>query len=102
MQQYFIKKILVYFQIIEKDTIRSRSKVFKEIEIFHVCRGEDSILQMFEYFEEEDQFYLVFEKMPGGTLLANIEQRGHLSELEASQIVKCIAKALDFLHSKGK
>ncbi|XP_060593426.1 MAP kinase-interacting serine/threonine-protein kinase 1-like isoform X2 [Ruditapes philippinarum] len=88
-------------KIIEKDNVRSRSKVFKEIEIFHVCRGEDSILQMFEYFEEEERFYLVFEKMPGGTLLANIEQRGHLSELEASQIVKCIAQALDFLHSKG-
>lgn len=91
----------MYLQIIEKDNVRSRSKVFKEIEIFHVCRGEGSILQMFEYFEEEERFYLVFEKMPGGTLLANIEQRGHLSELEASQIVKCIAEALDFLHSKG-
>ncbi|KAL4236439.1 MAP kinase-interacting serine/threonine-protein kinase 1 [Mactra antiquata] len=88
-------------KIIEKDNIRSRSKVFKEIEIFHVCRGESSILQMHEYFEEEERFYLVFEKMPGGTLLANIEQRGHLTELEASQIVKCIAEALDFLHNKG-
>lgn len=57
---------------------------------------------MFEYFEEEERFYLVFEKMPGGTLLANIEQRGHLSELEAWQIVKYIAEALDFLHSKGE
>lgn len=88
-------------KIIEKDHIRLRSKVFKEIEIFHVCRGQDSILQMFEYFEEEERFYLVFEKMPGGTLLSNIEQRGHLSELEASLIVKCIAEALNFLHSKG-
>jgi MAP kinase interacting serine/threonine kinase len=88
-------------KIIEKDTMRTRSKVFKEIEIFHVCRGQSSILQMFEYFEEEERFYLVFEKMPGGTLLANIEQRGHLTELEASIIVKCIAEALDFLHSKG-
>lgn len=88
-------------KIIQKDTIRCRSKVFKEIEIFHVCRGEDSILQMFEYFEEEEHFYLVFEKMPGGTLLGNIEQRGHLNELEASQVVRCIAQALHFLHSKG-
>jgi MAP kinase interacting serine/threonine kinase len=100
-KKYLRKYLFVYLQIIEKDNVRSRSKVFKEIEIFHVCRGEDSILQMFEYFEEEERFYLVFEKMPGGTLLANIEQRGHLSELEASQIVKCIAQALDFLHSKG-
>ena len=82
--------------------MRSRSKVFKEIEIFHVCSGQDSILQMHEYFEEDEHFYLVFEKMPGGTLLANIEQRLHLSEHEASKVTKCIAEALDFLHSKGK
>lgn len=88
-------------KIIEKDHIRSRSKVFKEIEIYHVCRGQASILQMHEYFEEEERFYLVFEKMPGGTLLSNIEQRGHLSELEASQVIKCIAEALHFLHGKG-
>ncbi|KAH3773574.1 MAP kinase-interacting serine/threonine-protein kinase 1-like isoform X2 [Dreissena polymorpha] len=93
-KEYAVKEI-------QKDTCRSRSKVFKEIEIFHVCRGQQSILQMHEYFEEEDHFYLVFEKIPGGTLLANIEQRGHLSELEASQVVQCIAQALDFLHSKG-
>jgi len=88
-------------KIIEKESMRTRSKVFKEIEIFHVCGGQSSILQMVEYFEEEERFYLVFDKMPGGTLLANIEQRGHLNELEACQIVKCIANALDFLHSKG-
>lgn len=88
-------------KIILKDNMRCRSKVFKEIEIFHVCRGEDSILQLHEYFEEEDRFYLVFEKMPGGTLLQNIEQRGHLTEREAGLVIQAIAKALDFLHSKG-
>jgi serine/threonine protein kinase len=57
---------------------------------------------LFEYFEEEDRFYLVFEKMQGGTLLANIERRGHLSEREAVVVVQQIAKALNFLHQKGK
>jgi MAP kinase interacting serine/threonine kinase len=56
---------------------------------------------LFEYFEEEDRFYLVFEKMQGGTLLANIERRGHLSEREAVVVVQQIAKALNFLHQKG-
>lgn len=36
-----------------------------------------------------------------GTLLANIEKRGHLTEREASLVVRDIAKALRFLHSKG-
>lgn len=88
-------------KIIEKETARSRSKVFKEIEIFHLCQGQESILQLYEYFEEEERFYLVFEKMKGGTLLQTIERRGHLSESEAGLVVRQIARALDFLHRKG-
>ncbi|CAG2234332.1 MKNK [Mytilus edulis] len=88
-------------KVIEKDFTRSRNKVFKEIEIFSICQGQDNILQLFEYFEEEDRFYLVFEKMKGGTLLANIERRGHLCEREAALVVKQIAIALNFLHQKG-
>lgn len=88
-------------KMITKCTSLQRSKVFKEIEIFHQCQGSDNILNLVEYFEEDDVFYLVFDKMAGGTLLSNIESRGHLSEFEASLVVREIARALDFLHSKG-
>ncbi len=54
-----------------------------------------------EYFEEEEKFYLVFEKMNGGSLLANIERRGTLTEQEASLVIRDIAKALHYLHDKG-
>jgi len=43
----------------------------------------------------------VFEKMEGGTLLDSIRQRGHLTEEEASNVVRNIASALSFLHNKG-
>ncbi len=89
-------------QIIDKSCGRSRHKVLKEVEIFHHCKGHENILQLIEYFEEEDRFYLVFEKMEGGTLLANIERRATLTEQEASLVVRDIAKALHFLHEKGK
>ncbi len=79
----------------------SRKKVFKEIEIFHHCKGHDNILQLIEYFEEDDRFYMVFEKMEGGTLLENIERKGHLTEQEASMVVRDVARALDHLHKKG-
>ncbi|BFY99810.1 hypothetical protein BsWGS_02850 [Bradybaena similaris] len=88
-------------KMINKCTSLQRSKVFKEIEIFHQCQGSENILNLVEYFEEDDVFYLVFDKMAGGTLLSNIESRGHLSEHEASLVVKEIACALNFLHNKG-
>jgi MAP kinase interacting serine/threonine kinase len=88
-------------KVIEKSERKSRHRVLKEIEIFHHCQGHDNILQMVEYFEEDDKFYLVFEKMEGGTLLDCILRRGHLTEQEASLVVRDIASGLDFLHKKG-
>lgn len=78
-----------------------RQKMLKEIETFHHCRGHENILQLIEYFEEDDRFYVVFEKMEGGTLLDSILQRGHLTESEASAVIRDIARALSFLHNKG-
>jgi MAP kinase interacting serine/threonine kinase len=86
---------------IEVSHEKSRHKVLKEIEIFHHCKGHDNILQLIEYFEEDDKFFMVFEKMEGGTLLETIEDRGSLTEQEASLVVRDIAKALNFLHQKG-
>lgn len=41
-------------------------KVFKEVELLHQCAGRSNILQLIEYFEDNEKFYLVFEKMYGG------------------------------------
>jgi MAP kinase interacting serine/threonine kinase len=88
-------------KIIDKYRHPNRERVFKEIEIYLHCRDCANILKIIEFFEEEEKFYVVFEKMEGGPLLNHIEKRGHLTEKEASLIVKDIATALNFLHSKG-
>lgn len=46
-------------------------------------------------------FYLVFDKMAGGPLLAHIQRRERFTEREASQVVREVAEALAFLHQKG-
>ena len=53
-------------KIIDKVPGHSRARVFKEIEMFHHCKGRENIIQLIEYFEEPDRFYLVFEKINGG------------------------------------
>lgn len=75
--------------------------MFKEVETFHHCQGHPNIIQLIEFFEDEEKFYLVFEKVNGGQLLNRIQERVHFSEREASQIVREIASALNFLHKKG-
>merc|ERR1719415_167521 len=78
-----------------------RSKLLKEIEIYHMCRGQKNIIQLVEFFEEVDKFYLVFEKLHGGPLLEHIQRRKFLTESEASNIIRNLAEALMFLHSRG-
>jgi len=79
----------------------SRSKLLKEIEIYHLCRGQRNIIQLIEYFEETDKFYLVFEKINGGPLLKQIQQRICFTEAEASMIIKDLAEAIRHLHKQG-
>merc|ERR1719369_2633460 len=88
-------------KIIDKVPGHSRSRVFKEIETFHHCQGHKNIIQLVEYFEEPERFFLVFEKVTGGQLLDHIQKRKFFTEREAVSIVKDIASALEFLHKKG-
>lgn len=89
-------------KVIEKNSRgHSRSRVFREIEIFYQCRGSQNIIQFVEYFEDADRFYLIFEKVEGGQLLSHIQKRVYFTEHEASQIVRDIAEGLKFLHARG-
>eukprot|EP00092_Neocalanus_flemingeri_P014864 GFUD01016052.1.p1 GENE.GFUD01016052.1~~GFUD01016052.1.p1 ORF type:complete len:472 (+),score=113.70 GFUD01016052.1:267-1682(+) len=78
-----------------------RSRVFREIDIFHHSQGHKNIIQLIEYFEESNRFYLIFEKVSGGQLLDHVKNRKVFTEQEAAHIIKDIVSALEFLHSKG-
>merc|ERR1719273_1776693 len=69
----------------KKPGLYSRSKVMKEIEIYYICRGQNNIIQLIEYFEEADRFFLIFEKAKGGPLplLDHIQERVIFTEAEA-------------------
>lgn len=88
-------------KIIDKVPGHSRARVFKEIDLFYHCKGNPNIIQLIEYFEECDKFYLIFEKVCGGQLLDHIKERKVFNEQEAAFIIKDLASALAFLHSKG-
>jgi len=88
-------------KIIDKVPGHSRARVFKEIDLFHHCQGHKNIIQLVEYFEQPDKFFLVFEKVRGGQLLDHIQQRKFFSEREAAAVIANVASALEFLHSKG-
>jgi len=90
-------------KIINKDSWAfNRQKMLKEIELYYLCQGaNDSIIQLIDYFEETDKFYLIFEKAKGGHLLDQINKRAKFSEVEGATIIAKLATALKYLHSRG-
>merc|ERR1711936_292737 len=77
-------------KIINKDSWTfNRQKMLKEIELYYLCQGaNDSIIQLIDYFEESDKFYLIFEK-------------AKFNDVEAAAVVAKLASALKYLHSRG-
>jgi MAP kinase interacting serine/threonine kinase len=97
-----ITKATFAVKIISKKNVTfSRPKMLKEIELYFLCQGVPEIIQLIEYFEETDFFYLVFEKAKGGPLLSQIQRRVHFGEHEAASIIRDLAAALSHLHSRG-
>merc|ERR1719361_3390427 len=97
-----ITKAKFAVKIISKSNVTfSRAKMLKEIELYFLCQGVPEIIQLIEYFEESEYFYLVFEKAKGGPLLSQIQRRVHFGELEAASIIRDLAAALSHLHSRG-
>ncbi|NXK61439.1 MKNK1 kinase, partial [Sylvietta virens] len=88
-------------KIIEKNAGHSRSRVFFLIETLYQCQGNKNIFFLIEFFEDDTRYYLVFEKLLF-SILAHIQKRKHFNEREASKVVRDIAFALDFLHTKGE
>merc|ERR1712223_705446 len=84
-------------------SVRTCVNIFTEVEyaVKIIDKGHPNIIQLIEYFEETERFYLIFEKVSGGQLLDHIQTRKYFTELEAANIIRDVASALEFLHSKG-
>lgn len=91
-------KILLKAGISQED-IDSRS-VFSEVEILKTL-DHPNIVKVFEYFEDDCNYYIVMEYCEGGDLFDKIIEFGNFHELQALNIMKKIFSALNYLHSKG-
>jgi len=79
----------------------NRSKMLMEIELYHLCQDQKNIIHLVEFFEENDFFYLVFEKILGGPLFQHIQERGRFTEEEAASVLHDPCLAVRHLHSLG-
>lgn len=62
--------------------------------------GSDQIPNLYAYFSENGQFYLVQEWIQGQTLSSKVETEGPLSERAVREILVSLLQVLDYVHSK--
>jgi MAP kinase interacting serine/threonine kinase len=87
-------------KIVNKSSLEVRDRVLKEVEILYACSTSKLFLKLEDFFETNESFYLVFDKM-AGPLLALIQKRERFTEREASLVTREVASGLAFLHERG-
>lgn len=89
-------------KIIKKEKLNTEelSVVHDEVEIMHKIKHPHCV-QLHEMFESKKKLYMVMELLTGGELFDRIVAKGSYSEKEASELIKDIATAIQYLHGIG-
>jgi len=74
--------------------------VHDEVEIMHKINQQNCV-QLYEMFETSKKLYMVLELLTGGELFDRIVAKGSYSELEASQLIRDVLTAINYLHGIG-
>jgi calcium/calmodulin-dependent protein kinase I len=78
----------------------SKQEIEAEINILKLI-NHPNIVSLIESFEIINSFYLIMDLALGGELFVRILSSGNYTEKDASQIIKQILSAIEYLHSKG-
>ncbi|NJN73240.1 MAG: tetratricopeptide repeat protein [Limnothrix sp. RL_2_0] len=87
-------------QTAEPTALTTARRLFEtEAQILHEIGKHDQIPQLFAYFEEQQEFYLVENYIEGQSLRDELRDKGKLSAREAVEMLKEILEILVFVHS---
>lgn len=95
-------KRLRAIKLVKKHVIRlqdDEKKFLKEIEVL-INLDHPNIIKVFEYFEDEKNYYVVEEYAEGGELYEQLSLLESFSENLAKAIMKQIMSAIIYLHKK--
>jgi calcium-dependent protein kinase len=79
-------------KIIAKQLLESESaknQFIKEIEILKLL-DHPNIIRVFEFFEDENNFYIVMEHCKGGELFDEIIKHKNFNEYQAAHIIRLV------------
>lgn len=85
--------------ILKKNVKGNEQMVYDELELLQNMK-HPHIVKFVDWFESRDKYYIVTELATGGELFDRICEQGKFTEKDASQTIKQVLSAVDYLHSK--
>uniref|UniRef100_A0A1B6C8G6 Protein kinase domain-containing protein n=1 Tax=Clastoptera arizonana TaxID=38151 RepID=A0A1B6C8G6_9HEMI len=65
------------------------------------CLSHPNIVRLFETFEDKNKVYLIMELVTGGELFDRIVEKGSYTEKDASDLIRQVLEAVDYMHCQG-
>ncbi|KAH9908912.1 calcium/calmodulin-dependent protein kinase [Xylariomycetidae sp. FL2044] len=91
----------VAIKIILKKNVKGNERmVLDELDMLQRLQ-HPHIVRFVDWFESKDKYYIVTELATGGELFDRICEQGKFTEKDASQTIKQILGAVDFLHARN-
>ncbi|KAI0452744.1 calcium/calmodulin-dependent protein kinase [Xylaria acuta] len=91
----------VAIKIILKKNVKGNERmVLDELDMLQRLK-HPHIVKFVDWFESRDKYYIVTELATGGELFDRICEKGKFTEKDASQTIKQILGAVDYLHGKN-
>lgn len=91
----------VAIKIILKKNVRGNEQmVYDELDLLQRLNHKN-IVHFVDWFESRDKYYIVTQLCLGGELFDRICEQGKFTEKDASQVVKQVLGAVDYLHAQN-
>ena len=87
-------------KIIKKQKGQDSARMYLEVEILKKLI-HPNIMQIFEFYEDKKNFYIITELCEGGELFDQIVDKGSFSEIEAAWVMKQLMSAINYIHTNN-
>ncbi|XP_051164923.1 calcium/calmodulin-dependent protein kinase type 1 isoform X2 [Leptopilina boulardi] len=78
----------------KEDSLENEIKVLRRL-------THPNIVRLLETFEDKHKVYLIMELVTGGELFDRIVEKGSYTEKDASDLIRQVLEAVDYMHEQG-
>lgn len=86
--------------ILKKNVKGNDQMVYDELEMLQRLR-HPHIVRFVDWFESRDKYYIITQLATGGELFDRICEKGKFTEKDASQTIRQVLEAVDYLHQNN-